>query len=160
MFLVAPVGTRRNNNVIITSRRRFDVTVTLLLRRVPAGLLASARYWHRSGPVIFAPRKLHWPIIESNPVFLVLMCIIIRILNGNTRRCVNNTRSHLNLWLTFACPHLWVSIWQLDLSTAQNDSPKFRRSSWQFCWLLTPDLTWFNHSMITGYDSVYYLRNG
>ena len=45
MFLVAPVGTRRNNNVIITSRRRFDVTVTLLLRRVPAGLLASAQVW-------------------------------------------------------------------------------------------------------------------
>ena len=33
-----PVDTRRNNNVILTSkRRRFDVKMTLLLRRVPVG---------------------------------------------------------------------------------------------------------------------------
>ena len=33
------VGTRRNNNAIITSkRRRFDVIMTSLLRRVPAGI--------------------------------------------------------------------------------------------------------------------------
>ena len=35
-------GTWRNNNVIITSkRRRFDVIMTLLLRHVPAGVLAA-----------------------------------------------------------------------------------------------------------------------
>ena len=34
-----PTGTLRNNNVIMTSkRRRFDVIVTLLLRRVSAGV--------------------------------------------------------------------------------------------------------------------------
>ena len=32
-----PVGTRRKNNVIM-SRRRFDVIMTLSLRRVPVGL--------------------------------------------------------------------------------------------------------------------------
>ena len=35
-----PASTRRNNNVIITSKqRRFDVIITLLLRCVPAGML-------------------------------------------------------------------------------------------------------------------------
>ena len=34
----APSGQRRNNNVIMTSkRRRFDVIMTLLLRIVPVG---------------------------------------------------------------------------------------------------------------------------
>ena len=35
-----PAGTRRNNNVIMTSkRRRFDVIMTSLLRHVPTGLV-------------------------------------------------------------------------------------------------------------------------
>ena len=48
-----PKGTRRNNNVIMTyvettSRRRFDVIMTLLLRRVSAGtLLEVATAWRR-----------------------------------------------------------------------------------------------------------------
>ena len=32
-----PVNTRRNDNVIMTSQRRFDVILTLFLRRVSAG---------------------------------------------------------------------------------------------------------------------------
>ena len=38
-MLGVPADTRRNNNVIMTSkRRRFDVMMTLLLRRVPVGI--------------------------------------------------------------------------------------------------------------------------
>ena len=38
MIIACPAGTRRNNNVIVTSkRRRYGVIMTLLSRRVPAG---------------------------------------------------------------------------------------------------------------------------
>ena len=43
-----PASTRRNNSVIITSkRRRFDVIMTLLLRCVPAGYTCSLIEWIR-----------------------------------------------------------------------------------------------------------------
>ena len=34
-----PADTQRKNNVIMTSKRRFDVVTMLLLRRVPVGLV-------------------------------------------------------------------------------------------------------------------------
>ena len=33
-----PADTQRNNNVIMTLRRRFDVMMTLFLRHVPVGM--------------------------------------------------------------------------------------------------------------------------
>ena len=42
-----PVGTWRNVNIIITSkRRRFDVVIVLLLRRVPVGFLRNMVIWN------------------------------------------------------------------------------------------------------------------
>ena len=39
LIIGIPVDTQRNNNVIMTSkRRRFDIIITLLLRRVPTGI--------------------------------------------------------------------------------------------------------------------------
>ena len=50
-----PVGTRRNNNVIMTSKgRRFDVIMTLLLRHVPAGILYTYRYDDRTTILLYA----------------------------------------------------------------------------------------------------------
>ena len=43
---VLPTDARRNNNVIFTSkRRRFDITMTLFLRRVSPGLVYKIGIW-------------------------------------------------------------------------------------------------------------------
>ena len=41
-----PTDTRRNNNLIMTSKRRFDVIMTLLLRRVSVGYHMSSFWWN------------------------------------------------------------------------------------------------------------------
>ena len=46
-----PAGTRRNNNVIVTSKRRFDVIITLLLRQVPAGMTLTCVFHFASYPL-------------------------------------------------------------------------------------------------------------
>ena len=59
-----PVGTQRNDNVIITSkRRRFDVIMTLLLRRVPAGFTGTDIKW----TPLWTPQGRVSSLNKSNP---------------------------------------------------------------------------------------------
>ena len=107
-------------------------------------LLTSTRFWHNCGPMIFAPGKAILTNHRKWPCIFFILIYIIRTLNGNTWRCVKNK-------ITFE----FVGF-GLHSSTAKNDSPNFQCSCWQFCWILTRDLTfsqlfydsWICHSLL------------
>ena len=63
-----PVDTRRENDVKTTSRRRFDVTMTLLLRRVPVEV--GGVYDGVSAALTARVGHGHWVGVKRNKIVL------------------------------------------------------------------------------------------
>ena len=93
-----PANTRRNNNAIITpKRRRFDVIMTLLLRHVPAGIR-----WSGPADVIYCMVYKHSHCIDvimsAMASQMTSLALVYLIVSGAEQRKLQSPASLAFVW--------------------------------------------------------------